>query len=70
MYLWVTPAGGKLWRWAYLCERKEKLMSFGGYPDILLARARERHREARRLLAGGIDSMAQRKADKTGQTVL
>ncbi len=69
MYLWVTPAGGKLWRWAYLYEGKEKLMSFGRYPDVSLAMARERHSEARKLLAGGIDPMAQRKADKIAEEV-
>jgi integrase len=69
MYLWVTPAGGKLWRWAYSYERKEKLMTFGKYPDILLATARERHAEARKLLATGIDPMAQRKAEKTAERV-
>ena len=29
MYLWVTPAGGKLWRWAFRYEGKAKLMTFG-----------------------------------------
>jgi hypothetical protein len=24
LYLWVTPSGGKLWRWAYKHEGKEK----------------------------------------------
>jgi hypothetical protein len=69
MYLWVTPAGGKLWRWAYVYERKEKLMSFGRYPDISLATARERHRDARTLLASGVDPMAHRKAEKTAEQV-
>ena len=64
LYLWVTPAGGKLWRWAYTHEGKEKLMAFGKYPDVPLALARERHAEARRLLAIGIDPMVQRKAGK------
>jgi integrase len=67
LYLWVTPAGGKLWRWAYKHESKEKLMSFGKYPDVSLALARERHAEARKLLAIGIDPMAQRKAAKTAE---
>jgi hypothetical protein len=67
MYLWVTPAGGKLWRWAYVYENKEKLMSFGRYPDVALAIARERHGNARRLLASGVDPMAQRKAEKTAE---
>ncbi|WP_433969823.1 tyrosine-type recombinase/integrase [Tunturiibacter gelidiferens] len=65
MYLWVTPSGGKLWRWGYRFESKEKLMSFGKYPDVSLAQARDRHKEARKLLASKIDPMAQRKADKT-----
>ncbi|HEX4021937.1 MAG TPA: integrase arm-type DNA-binding domain-containing protein [Acidobacteriaceae bacterium] len=64
LYLWITPAGGKLWRWKYRCEGKEKLMSFGSYPDVSLSLARERHIEARKLLASGVDPMAQRKADK------
>jgi hypothetical protein len=51
LYLWITPAGGKLWRWKYRHEKEEKLMSFGKYPDVPLALARERHTEARKLLA-------------------
>jgi integrase len=67
LYLWVTPAGGKLWRWAYKHESKEKLMSFGKYPDVSLVLARERHAEARKLLATGLDPMAQRKAAKAAE---
>ena len=67
LYLWVTPAGGKLWRWSYRHDGKEKLMSFGKYPDVPLALARGRHSEARKLLAIGQDPMAQRKAKKTAE---
>jgi integrase len=70
LYLWVTPSGGKLWRWGYEFDGKEKLISYGRYPDVSLAMARERHGEARKLLATGIDPMAQRKADKTVQAAL
>jgi integrase len=69
LYLWITPSGGKLWRWAYRHERKEKLMTFGRYPEVSLARARERHVEARRLLAVGVDPMAERKAKKIADHV-
>ena len=65
LFLWVTPSGGKLWRWAYRFERKQKLMTFGKYPDVSLARARERHAQQRSILAEGIDPMAQKKAEKT-----
>ncbi|MGO8719807.1 MAG: tyrosine-type recombinase/integrase [Acidobacteriaceae bacterium] len=64
LYLWVTPAGGKLWRWSYRFDRKEKLMAFGRYPDVSLSKARELHRDARVLLASGIDPMAKRKEEK------
>jgi integrase len=67
LYLWVTPSGGKLWRWAYRHDGKEKVMTFGRYPDVSLSRARERHAETRKLLAEGIDPMAQRKALKTAE---
>jgi len=69
LYLWVKPTGGKLWRWSYRFEGKEKLMSLGKYPDVSLAQARERHTEARKLLATGVDPMALRKAEKTAEKV-
>jgi integrase len=64
LFLLVTPAGGKLWRWKYRYQGSEKLMSFGGYPDVSLVDARELHAAARKLLAGGVDPMAKRKEDK------
>jgi integrase len=67
LFLRIAPSGGKLWRWKYRHEGKEKLMSFGGYPGVSLAGARERHREARALLSNGVDPMAQRKALKTAE---
>jgi integrase len=64
LYLWISPTGGKLWRWKYRFDGREKLMSFGSYPDVSLSLARDRHSEARKLRASGIDPMAQRKAEK------
>ena len=69
LYLRVKPTGGKLWRWSYRFEGKEKLMSLGKYPDVSLAQARERYTEARKLLATSVDPMAQRKAEKTAEKV-
>jgi integrase len=65
--LWVTKAGGKLWRWSYRFEGKEKLMSLGEYPYISLSDARQKYSDARMLLAKDIDPMAQRKAEKTAK---
>ena len=67
MYLWVTPAGGRSWRWSYRFDGKQKLMTLGPYPEVSLADARQRHAEGRRLLANGIDPMGQRKAEKTAE---
>lgn len=64
LFLWVTPSGGKIWRWAYRYEGRAKLMTLGKYPDVPLVRARENHTAARRLLATGVDPMAERKAER------
>lgn len=64
LYLTVTPTGGKLWRYKYRHEGREKLMSFGAYPDVTLLDAREKHAQARRVLASGVDPMAQRKVER------
>jgi len=64
LFLFVTPAGGKLWRFKYRHDGKQKLMALGSYPDVPLVLARERHAEARAQLASGVDPMEQRKAEK------
>lgn len=63
LFLLVNPGGSKLWRWRYHFMRKEKLMALGEYPVVSLAQARDRHFAARKLLASGVDPMAERKAD-------
>ena len=65
LFLAVMPAGGKLWRWKYRFEGREKLMALGSYPEVSLAEARNRHGDGRRLLAAGVDPMARRMASKT-----
>jgi len=67
LYLHVAPTGGKLWRYAYRFNGKQKLMALGGYPDVSLTEARERHQKARKVLASGLDPMEERKAAKAEQ---
>jgi hypothetical protein len=69
LFLWVTPAGGKLWRWKYRHGGVQKQMSFGRYPDVALVDAREHHAAARKLLASGVDSMAKRRDDKLASAI-
>ncbi len=55
MYLQVMPNGSKLWRMKYRFDGKEKVLSFGAYPEVTLAQARLKREEARQQLAEGID---------------
>ncbi len=64
LYLHVTDKGGKLWRFRYRFEGKEKLLALGKYPEISLLDARQRRDDARRLLANNVDPGAVRKAQK------
>ena len=34
LFMQVTPAGGKWWRFKYRFEGKEKLLSLGTFPDV------------------------------------
>ncbi len=61
--LLIAASGAKLWRWRFRFDGKEKMMAFGEYPFVTLKEARERHLDARKKLASGIDPMAERKAE-------
>lgn len=67
LYVFVTPSGSKLWRLRYRFDGKEKVLAFGSYPEISLARARELRLEAKSLLAEGVDPSAHKKAAKAEQ---
>lgn len=74
LYLYVSPKGSKLWRMKYQFERKEKLLSFGPYPKISLATAREKRAQARQSLSSGQDPMTTSRApslahDDTFETI-
>lgn len=55
LYLFVTKTGGKLWRLKFRIDGKEKTLSFGKYPEVSLAQARELRDQARKTHAQGID---------------
>ena len=65
LLLFVSPSGGKLWRMRYRFDGKEKLLSFGAYPEIKLADARALRDKAKRALAEGRDPGANAKAALT-----
>jgi len=67
LYLLVLPTGGKYWHFRTKVGGKEKLMSFGTYPEISLADAREKRDAARKQIANGIDPTDIRKAQKAAR---
>ncbi|AOF01640.1 integrase [Serratia surfactantfaciens] len=67
MYLLVKPNGSKYWRLKYRFAGKEKMLSIGVYPDVSLADAREKRKEARKTLASGGDPGEVKKAEKLSQ---
>ncbi|MFL2504461.1 MAG: Arm DNA-binding domain-containing protein [Candidatus Azotimanducaceae bacterium] len=68
LFLLVTEVG-KYWRWKYRFDGKEKSLSFGKYPEISLAKAREVHQAGRASLKEGqpADSPRIRAAELLGK---
>jgi hypothetical protein len=64
LFVFVTPAGGKLWRLRYRFNGKEKTLSLGTYPDVSLLDARRARDEAKQILKSGRDPSAQKKIEK------
>jgi len=54
MYLLVSAAG-KYWRMDYRLDAKRRTLALGVYPDVSLAKARQRREKAREQLADDID---------------
>ncbi|ESQ80736.1 integrase arm-type DNA-binding domain-containing protein [Asticcacaulis sp. YBE204] len=69
LFLLVTPAGGKLWRFKYRYNGAEKLLALGVYPEVGLKQARQRHDEAKKLLANGVDPNADKKRQALAATL-
>lgn len=69
MHLLITTTGGRLWRFQYRFEGKQKLLALGAYPAVTLADARQRREDARKLLANGVDPGAVKKAQKESRDV-
>ena len=66
LFLLIMPNGSKLWRFNYYkpITKKRTEMSFGAFPQISLANARQMREESRALLSKGIDPQKQREQDE------
>jgi len=63
LYLYVTPTT-KSWRTDYRIAGKRGTVVHGQYPDMTASQARERNREAKRLLTSGIDPATHKRLEK------
>lgn len=63
LFLLLQPSGGKLWRFKYRFNGKEKKLGLGRYPDVSLREARRRRDEARQIVAMGVDPSEQKRRD-------
>lgn len=62
LYLKITPRGGMYWQWR-ISSPRETIVSYGTYPEVSLAEARELHRQAKEQRRQGLDpNLEKRKA--------
>lgn len=62
LYVLVTPAGSRLWRFKYRHDGRERLLAFGAFPEVTVTEARARRDDARKKLRDGVDPGAERRA--------
>lgn len=72
LHLQITKAGARSWILRYTSGVKpgtgkpwRRDLGLGGYPAVTLAQAREKGREARALIAAGIDPITERRAQRS-----
>lgn len=70
MYLEVAPSGSRTWRMAYRQPNgKNTRLTFGTYPEVSLAEARERRDLARKQRKEGIDPAQAKRIEKAGKAL-
>lgn len=68
LFLYVAPSGSKSWRMKFRIGGKEKLLTFGPYPQVKLSEAREKRDEARRQIRDNVDpSGGRRRAQEAAE---
>ena len=64
LQLWITPEGGKYWRFAYRFDGRQKLLALGIYPLLSLRDARDARTAAKKDLVAGRDPSQQKKLER------
>jgi len=70
LYIEVTPAGSKLWRFRYRIGKVEKKLAIGSYPEVSLKEARDVTFEARQAVASGRDPAFEKRKQKIREEFL
>jgi integrase len=61
LFLFVSTTGARSWRFKFRFEGKERLLTFGLYPEVKLAEARQRTDDARTAMRSGLNPSAKAK---------
>lgn len=69
LFLLVSTTGNRSWRLKYRFGGKEKLLTFGAYPDVPIARARELRDAAKAALRDGRDPAVEKKQAAAARTL-
>ena len=69
LYLLIKPTGTRYWRMNYRFNGQQRTISFGRWPEITLAEAREMLVGARRSLAKDIDPIEQAKLNEIAKSI-
>lgn len=69
LFLLVAPNGSKYWRMKYRFDGKEKLLSFGTYPETSLKEARNKRDVARKQIQESFDPSQEKKLAKLTRLV-
>ena len=55
LQFWITPRGGRYWRYEYRFQGKRKLLALGTYPEVSVSKTRDKAKQAREHVAAGHD---------------
>ncbi len=64
MYLRVYHNGSKYWQLQYWFNGKQKIFSFGVWPDVSLKDAREKRYEAKKIIKDGINPVDEKRKER------
>jgi hypothetical protein len=64
LFMIIAPSGGKWWRIKYRFDGKDKTLSLGTYPKVLLSEARVLRNDIREMARQGIDPSAIRRVER------